>query len=78
VWGAGQVRRYDPAGRLVATLTVPARQPTSVCLTDVEGQSCLVVTSARVGLVDPSVADGAVLVAPVEATAPPAHLFGAA
>jgi sugar lactone lactonase YvrE len=29
VWGAGEVRRYDPTGRLVAVVTLPVSQPSS-------------------------------------------------
>jgi sugar lactone lactonase YvrE len=29
VWGAGEVRRYDPAGRQVAVVTLPVSQPSS-------------------------------------------------
>lgn len=57
VWGAGQLRRYAPDGRLAAVLDLPARQPTSVC---VAGDR-LIVTSARIGLEDPGDLDGAVL-----------------
>ncbi|MFE4053209.1 SMP-30/gluconolactonase/LRE family protein [Streptomyces sp. YIM B13518] len=73
VWGAGQVRCYSPDGILLLTLDLPARQPTSVCLTG----SHLLVTTARYGLGVPGPLDGAVLstpcaVAPLAtATVPP-------
>ena len=68
IWGAGQVRRYSPAGALDRVLAVPARQPTSVCLAG----GRLVVTSATVGLVEPGESDGAVLHTPVSVGGVPA------
>ncbi|GAB1818734.1 SMP-30/gluconolactonase/LRE family protein [Herbidospora sp. RD11066] len=46
IWGAGEVRRYAPDGRLDRVLRVPTPQPTSVCLTDRK----LFVTTAAYGL----------------------------
>lgn len=60
VWGGGEVRCYAPDGRLLAVVPLPARQPTSVCLT---GQR-LLVTTATVGLTEPGPWDGAVLEIP--------------
>ena len=74
IWGAGQVRRYAPDGRLLQIVEVPAAQPSSVCLTG-DG---LVVTTAALGLADPGPYDGAVLVAPCSAVAPPAAYASAA
>jgi sugar lactone lactonase YvrE len=68
IWGAGQVRRYAPDGRLLQTVRVPAAQPSSVCLTG----GHLVVTTASVGLADPAPWDGAVLRAGCRAPAPAA------
>lgn len=45
--GGGQVRRYDPAGRLVGVVPVPVRQPSS-CAFGADGR--LYITSARTGL----------------------------
>jgi sugar lactone lactonase YvrE len=45
--GAREVRRYDPAGRVVGTVPVPALQPTS-CAFGADGR--LFITSARNGL----------------------------
>lgn len=56
VWGAGRVLRFAPDGTRDTVLTVPARQPTSVCLTG----ELLVVTSATTGLPEPDESDGAV------------------
>lgn len=61
IWGAGQVHRYAPDGTLDRKITLPAVQPTSVCLTGTR----LVVTTASTGLADPADADGAVLAAPL-------------
>ncbi|GAA0804967.1 SMP-30/gluconolactonase/LRE family protein [Spirilliplanes yamanashiensis] len=58
LFGAGEVRRVRPDGTVDRRVTVPARQPTSVCLAG----TMLMVTSGRGGLDDPGDADGAVLV----------------
>ncbi len=49
MWGLGQVRRYDPSGRLVGVVDVPAPNPSSVafCGPDL---ATLVITTAREGL----------------------------
>lgn len=57
IWGAGEVRRFNPDGTVERVLSVPASQPTSVCLA--AGQ--LLVSSATVGLAAPGECDGAVL-----------------
>jgi sugar lactone lactonase YvrE len=72
VWGAGQVRRFDARGRLRGVVDVPAPQPTAPCL--VEGR--LFVTTAARGLTgDDGSASGAVFVADVGASAPPAAAY---
>lgn len=68
IWGAGQVRRYAPDGRLLQVVNVPAVQPSSVCLTGRQ----LVVTTASLGLDRPGEWDGAVLRAACAVSAPPA------
>jgi sugar lactone lactonase YvrE len=68
VWGTGTVRRYLPDGRLDRTLRLPARQPAGVCL---QG-NVLHITSARVGLTDPTPDDGALFTARVDVPGPPA------
>lgn len=75
VWGAGQVHRYDPDGTLERVVTLPAAQPTSVCVTDAPDPR-LFVTSARIGLDRPGSGDGALFSVPVEVSAPHAHHFG--
>ncbi|MGW2642868.1 SMP-30/gluconolactonase/LRE family protein [Streptomyces sp. NPDC001348] len=70
VWGGGSVRRYRPDGRLLRTLTLPAPQPTSVCLHPSGNR--LLVTTARHGLSRATAASGAVLSVPVPARAPSA------
>jgi sugar lactone lactonase YvrE len=49
LWGAGEVRRYTPAGQLVESVSVPARQVTNVAF---GGASLgeLFITTARIGL----------------------------
>jgi len=49
VWGASEVRRYRPDGGLAETVSVPTRQPSSVCLMGRE-QPRMFVTSAATGL----------------------------
>jgi sugar lactone lactonase YvrE len=68
LFGGGAVRRYRPDGQLDRIVPVPARQPTSVCLTGTR----LLVTSGRGGLDDPGPDDGAVLVGDAGATGVPA------
>ncbi|MFI5877261.1 SMP-30/gluconolactonase/LRE family protein [Streptomyces sp. NPDC051445] len=70
LWGAGEVRRYHPDGRLLDTVTVPAPHPTSVCLHPDGGR--LFVTTARYGVKSPTAASGAVLGVPVPVGGPPA------
>ncbi|MYW70406.1 SMP-30/gluconolactonase/LRE family protein [Streptomyces sp. SID8379] len=65
LWGGFEVRCFAPDATVLASVPVPAAQPTSVCLT---GQR-LLVTSATVGLAHPGPLDGAVLDIPC--TAPP-------
>ena len=77
VWGAGRVHRYDPDGTLERVVTVPAVQPTSVCVTRGPVPR-LFVTSATVGLDRPGPGDGAVFSVPVEVGGPLVHQFGGA
>lgn len=49
VWGAGEVRRYSPAGELDTTIRLPVRQPTS-CIFAGKALDVLVITTARRGL----------------------------
>ncbi len=49
LWDGGEVRRYDPSGRLLATVPLPADRPTS-CTFGGSDQATLFVTTARVGL----------------------------
>lgn len=46
IWGAGEVRRYDPRGRLMTSVNFPVSQP-SFCAFGPGGM--LFVTSAREG-----------------------------
>ena len=58
VWGGGAVHRYRTDGSLERVVPVPATQPTSVCLGGPDGRR-LFITSAMVGLTEPSAMDGA-------------------
>lgn len=77
IWGAGEVRRYAPDGRLDRVVTVPARQPSACAFCGPAGD-VLVITSATEGLDAPSADDGAVFAcrpgvtgrAPFEASMP--------
>ncbi|MFG2357944.1 SMP-30/gluconolactonase/LRE family protein [Streptomyces sp. NPDC048521] len=68
VWGTGTVRRYLPDGTLHRTLRLPARRPAGVCLQE----DVLHITSARVGLTDPTPDDGALFTVGVDVPGPPA------
>ncbi|MGV9801954.1 SMP-30/gluconolactonase/LRE family protein [Mycobacterium sp. NPDC003449] len=59
IWGAGEIHRYSPSGRLVEVVPVPARQPTSIAI----GGGRIVVTSATHGLDSPGPHDGRTFVA---------------
>jgi sugar lactone lactonase YvrE len=48
-WNGGQVVRYDPRGKPVLTVSVPAQRPTSCCFGG-ENLDILFITSARNGL----------------------------
>lgn len=68
VWDAGEVRRYSPTGLLLETVALPARRPTAVALVD----RLLVITTASIGLSQPTDADGALLGVEVEVGGSPA------
>jgi sugar lactone lactonase YvrE len=65
MFGGGQVRRYSPDGELLAVVTLPARQPTSVAI----AQTRAFITTARTGLGDPAPQDGLVLSFPLDGIA---------
>ncbi|MEQ3549028.1 SMP-30/gluconolactonase/LRE family protein [Pseudonocardia nematodicida] len=70
VWGGGVVLVFTPDGRVEQEIAVPARQPTSVCLTGTH----LVVTTAWHGLDGPGRADGALFARPCAVAAPPVRV----
>lgn len=74
LWGGSRVHCYSPDGALNEVIRVPARQPTSVCLAD----GTLVVTTASIGLDDPTPAEGALLCTAVDASGHPARTWGTA
>ncbi|MBK3626289.1 SMP-30/gluconolactonase/LRE family protein [Streptomyces sp. MBT49] len=74
LWGAGAVRRYHPDGRVLETVTVPAPNPTSVCLRPDDHR--LLVTTARYGVRRPTAASGAVLALPAPVRGTPACSWG--
>jgi sugar lactone lactonase YvrE len=73
-WGASAVRRYRPDGRLDREITLPARQPTSVCLGGPD-LARLFITTAKYGLRRPSLHDGAVFAIDVDVPGRPADEF---
>jgi sugar lactone lactonase YvrE len=73
LWGGSRVNHYDSNGELVEMVRLPARQPTSVCLT---ASNELFVTTASYGLDAATDADGALLRTKVRASAPPAYPWG--
>lgn len=69
VWGSSQVLRLTPDGHVASEVRLAASQPTSVAIGGNSGQQ-LAVTSARYGLEQPSIGDGALWVCDVDVTAP--------
>lgn len=69
VWDASEVHHYSAQGVLLEVLRVPAKRPTAVTLVG----RLLVVTTARVGLAQPSELDGAIFGAEVAAGGSPAY-----
>jgi sugar lactone lactonase YvrE len=72
LWDGYAVRCYRPDGSIEATVPVPARRPTCVCL----GGGALFVSTARFAIPDPAPEDGAILRAWIGTSAPPAASFG--
>jgi sugar lactone lactonase YvrE len=77
MWGAAEIRRYSPEGNLLTRIALPAAQPTSVAL---HGNRALV-TTARLGLEQPTKYDGLLLSAalatePGAAVSLPPRFFG--
>ena len=70
VWGAAEARRYDPDGRLVATVRVPTVQASSVCLVG-RDRPRLFITTAAAGRESDDLA-GALFAVPVPVGGRPA------
>lgn len=47
VWGAGELRRYSSAGRLLGVVAVPVARPSAVAVVPLDAAPHLVVTTAR-------------------------------
>jgi sugar lactone lactonase YvrE len=73
-WGASVVRRYRPDGRLDHEITLPARQPTSVCLGGPD-LNRLFITTATYGLRRPTLHDGALFAVDVDVPGRPASEY---
>ena len=71
LFGGSAVRRYDPRGRVVATVELPASQVSSCCLAD----GRLFVATVAHGLAQPEPEAGRLFVAEVGAGAPPVRPF---
>jgi sugar lactone lactonase YvrE len=54
-WGVGRVRRYAPDGRVLAQITVPAKNPTCLCFGG-DGLADLYITSSRQEMTDDELA----------------------
>jgi len=72
VWGASEVRRYRPDGSLAETISVPTRQPSSVCLLGSDDPRMFVTTAAE-GLKDEL--GGALFAMPTNVRGRPANEF---
>jgi sugar lactone lactonase YvrE len=72
VWGAHEVRRFRPDGRLAEAITVPTRQPSSVCLVGREDPRLFITTAAE-GQTDELA--GALFAVPVTIPGRPASAF---
>lgn len=73
-WGGSRVVRYTPDGRVDQVLEVPVRQPSCVAFGG-PNLDVLLVTSARLGLMDPETGAGDVLVYNVKAQGLPESRF---
>ena len=73
VWGAAEVRRYRPDGSLAETISVPTRQPSSVCLVGRDQPQMFVTTAAEGGLKDEFA--GALLAMPASVRGRPADRY---
>lgn len=56
LWGGGEVRRYDPGGRLLEILDLPVSRPTSIAFVG-PGLTTAVITTARHGLLPEQLED---------------------
>ncbi|WP_436499829.1 SMP-30/gluconolactonase/LRE family protein [Actinokineospora sp. HUAS TT18] len=76
VWGGGEVRRFSPAGDLVAVVPMPVSQPSSCAFTP---DGTLVITSARHGLTEDELAGeplaGSVFALATTTRGVPVHAF---
>lgn len=61
-WGGSRVVGFDPEGKVIAEIEVPAGNPTSCCFGGPDNRT-LFITSARHGLSDPGRTDGALFTA---------------
>lgn len=72
VWGAGEVRRYSPSGRLLSTVRVPTPFVTSIALAGPDRRS-MVITTARGESPDSEPHAGALFHARVDVPGLPTH-----
>ena len=78
-WGAGEIRRFSPAGQQLGSLRVPTRQPASCAFAD---GTRLIVTTARRGMDEDALREeplaGSVFVADVGVSGVPVSAFAGA
>lgn len=67
VWGAARLDVHDRDGSAVRRIPLPVQQPTSVLVHELDGIRSVLVTSALLGLDDPSPLDGHTIAAPLDA-----------
>lgn len=74
MWGGGRVCRYDPAGRLVATVDVPVTNVSSCCFGGPD-RSTLFITTSRLGVDEPEADAGRIFRVDAGVTGPPAAAY---
>lgn len=74
MWGASQVRRYDPTGRLLGTVRVPVTNVSSCCFGGPD-RSTLFITTSQVGLATPEPDAGRIFQVAAGVSGPPAAAY---
>lgn len=74
MWGGGRVCRFDPRGRLLATVRLPVTNVSSCCFGGAD-RSTLFITTSRVGLDEPEADAGRVFRVDAGVTGPAASAY---